>query len=337
MLYRIRKKYLDILHLLLGDWQYFRYDQNKQEKNIIHTYYKESHRVPTNTNLVIFMANGFCNHAGLCDRLKGITTVYGWCKKHNKDFRIFHQNPFFLEDYLQPNQYDWRITPENIYYNKKHVSVNLCMLNHLTDKYVKSGSIGKLQKRWLNKRISSCKKQHHVYTNMYPDNNQFAQLFNELFRPTSRLEQLISKHQKAIGGNYISISFRFMQLLGDFKDCDGETLTKEQQQILINKSIKVIENVKQRHPKINTILVTSDSTNFIKNVKNIHYVYVIDGPIGHINYEGSNEVVTKTFLDFYMISNSQKVYLAKSEKMYNSDFSKRASMIHSRDFEIIDY
>lgn len=338
MFYRIRKKYVDALHHLLGDWRYFLYDQKKQEIAIINTYYNDFLHIPPKKNVVIFMANGFCNHAGLCDRLKGMTAIYGWCKEQHKDFRIFHQHPFSLEDYLQPNQYDWRIKSEDIIYNKKYVSVNLCMVNHLTEKYVKSGEIIVLQKRWLKKRISSNKSQHHIYTNMYPDNDiLFAQLFNELFKPTPRIESIISKHLKAIGGNYISISFRFMQLLGDFRDCDGETLAKEEQQILIEKSIKAIENIKEKNPNIDNFLVTTDSINFIRSVKNMPNIYVVDGPIGHTNFDGSDEVVMKTFLDFYMISNSQKVYLAKSRKMYNSDFSKRASMIHSRKFELVEY
>jgi hypothetical protein len=128
-----------------------------------------------------------------------------------------------------------------------------------------------------------------------------------------------------------------MQLLGDFKDCDGDTLDITEQEKLINKSILIVEQIKQRHPNIKTVLVTADSQKFLDAVKEMPYTYIVEGKIGHINFENSDEVNMKTFLDFFIIAHAQKVYLAKSGKMYNSDFARRASMVYNREFEVIDY
>lgn len=338
MFYRIKQFYLNIIHQLLSDWGYFLYDERKHEKKILQAYYNSITPCSNIKPLAIFMANGFCNHAGLCDRLKGMTTLFGWCKEHHIDFRIFHNHPFTLDKYICPNQYNWKIQEEAISYNKKNVSVNHCMLNHLTNKFVKNGEIISLEKQWFENRISRNKKQYHFYTNIYPENDiAFGQNFQELFRPTPRLQNEINHHLKQIDRDYISISFRFMQLLGDFKDCDGETLDIKEQEKLINKSLLIVEQIKLRHSNIKTVLVTADSQKFLDAVKEIPYTYIIEGKIGHINFENSDEVNMKTFLDFFMIAHAKKVYLAKSGKMYNSDFARRASMIYNSEFETVDY
>lgn len=338
MPYLLKKIYLDTFHLFLGDWWYFRYDEHIHEKKLKTGYYNNSEECHSSKREVIFMANGYCNHAGLSDRLKGMTSVYSWCKKHNISFRIFHQHPFALEDYLIPSTYDWRIAKSDICYNLKYVSVNHCMLNHLTNGLVNSGKIFKREMEWLDSRITPTKIQHHLYTNMYPENNEaFGTCFLELFKPSPKVEKEIFKHQSLIGGDYISISFRFMQLLGDFIDCDGDTLNQEEQKQLIDKSVKAIENIKKRHPDIKTVLVTADSYTFLEAAKILPYVYVINGKVGHINFESSDDVNMKTFLDFFMIAKAHKVYLAKSGKMYNSDFARRASYIYNKDFELYSY
>ena len=85
------------------------------------------------------------------------------------------------------------------------------------------------------------------------------------------------------------------------------------------------------------MLVTADSTKFLQAAKSLPFVYIIKGEIGHINFVYSDEVNMKTFLDFFMIANAKKVYLAKSEGMYNSDFARRASMVYDKPFEIVEY
>ena len=338
MFYKVKKSYNTLLHRLLGDWRYFLYNEHQHESFVVKTYYKEKTLCEQKQKSAIFMANGFCNHAGLCDRLKGMTSIYGWCKKNGVDFFIYHVHPFSLDEYLRPNEYNWIITEDAVCYNKKYTEVIHCMLNHLTSKLVSSGEIVKLEEVWLDKRFATHKLQYHLYTNIYPENDMlFGELFRELFKPAPKVENNIMHHKKEIGNDYISISFRFMQLLGDFVDCEGETLCLDEQNALIDKSIKVVENVKKIHPNIQKILVTADSIKFLNAVKKLPFVYVIAGKVGHINFENSDDVNMKTFLDFFMIANAKKVYLAKSEKMYNSDFARRAAMIYDKDFEILTY
>lgn len=337
MFYRIRSYYYKVLHNILGDWNYFLYDEHKQEYALIKKFYQENQICTPTKKLAIFMANGFCNHAGLSDRLKGIITVYGWCKRNHIKFSILHIHPFNLEDYLIPNQYNWHINKDYVCYNKKYTDVIHCMLNHLTNKLVSSGRIYTLEEHFINKRMKSKKTQFHFYTNMYPkDDKQFGELFRELFKPAPKVKNCIQQHLEKIGNSYVSISFRFMQLLGDFRDCEGEILNTAEKQKLIEQSLHVIDFVRKQTPN-SKILITSDSISFLEAAKILPFVYVVSGKIGHINYEQSDDVNMKTFIDFFMIANANKVYLAKSQKMYNSDFARRASMIYNKQFEIIEY
>ena len=54
----------------------------------------------------IAMVDGEAYHGGLCDRFKGIISLYAYCKCSGLPFRIRYTYPFRLEDYLAPAAYD---------------------------------------------------------------------------------------------------------------------------------------------------------------------------------------------------------------------------------------
>ena len=59
--------------------------------------------------LHIAMVDGESFHGGMCDRFKGMVSLYAYCKQAGVPFKIRHTFPFKLEDYLQPAQYDWML------------------------------------------------------------------------------------------------------------------------------------------------------------------------------------------------------------------------------------
>lgn len=67
--------------------------------------------------LVIAMFNGTRYQGGLVDRLRGIMTTYQFCKENGLDYRIHFTTPCRLEEYLEPNRYDWRIADEDVSFN----------------------------------------------------------------------------------------------------------------------------------------------------------------------------------------------------------------------------
>ncbi|MDR2521893.1 MAG: hypothetical protein LBC72_04995, partial [Spirochaetaceae bacterium] len=143
---------------------------------------------------------------------------------------------------------------------------------------------------------------------------------------------LIDYHLSQIGGNFISASFRFMALLGDFNEAGSALVLPEaDRQALIT---RCLEHLQEIHDENNgeKILVTSDSITFVNKAKKFDFVYVAPGEIAHIdNAAGLDKAVhMKTFLDYMLLTYSQKLYLVVDGNMYRSGFAYRASLHKSR-------
>lgn len=326
---------LDIIRKI-DKWKYFLIECRHGEKELRKKYYNEKSSKPGEEPIYIFMVNGYSWHGGLSDRFKGAITVYNWCKNNNKQFRINWISPFDLSRYITPNQYNWIIKKEDVIYSPD-TNVVYVMYNKNIDKLIQNGKAFKLINHYFDKRLSPNGSQTHIYTNAGPnDNILFGRLFNELFKPSELIEKELNKHWAIIKkSDYISVSFRFVQLLGDFKDSSGIILENSKRIKLINQSLNVLD--KLYNDNNCRILVTSDSITFLNEAKKRKYVYVAEGRVGHIDFESSDEVNIKTFVDFYLIANAKKVYLAKSNLMYNSDFARRASMLNNLEFKLIEY
>ena len=120
---------------------------------------------------------------GLVDRIRGMINSYAYAKANNINFRIEHKVPFSLEEFLQPNKYNWILEPSEKSYNLKYASPLSMLDNPYED----------------GKRLLSLSKTHqyHFYINtgcvIDLINNQkgetytIGQLYNELFTPTEKL------------------------------------------------------------------------------------------------------------------------------------------------------
>ena len=333
----LKKAYYAWKQKQLGAWKFFLWVEKKGERQIRHKYYKQKEKTATNTDsIVIYMANSYTWHGGLADRLKGIVSLYAWCKDHGKSFRINFVHPFRLQNYLMPNHYDWLVADEDISYNPKESRVLQCLMNPILYDVECQKNIQSLLEGWLDDNLSYSEKQLHVYTNMRSGNARFSELFNELFKPVSRLQDMIDEQQRCLGNRYISVSFRFTTLLGDFTDCTGPALPVEERQPLISKCLDAILQLSKTAPAHDKILVTADSSTFLEQVSQLPDVYVIPGKVGHIDYDADDEVNLKTFLDFLLIAQAEAVYLVKAENMYNSAFAKTAAMVNNRPFTLIE-
>ena len=154
------------------------------------------------------------------------------------------------------------------------------------------------------------------------------------------MEQAISQCLQEIGGKYITVSFRFIDILGDFKDHAGfgEELTVEEKRYYIKKSLACLEQLHMRHPQCYKIVVTTDSPYFLKLVKSLSYVYVIPGRLEHMDYAvvDDYEVHLKTFLDFMIITKAEKSYSYQYGKMYGATkFALTAALIGNNEYEVV--
>lgn len=285
---------------------------------------------------VICIFDGKIKNGGLADRLRGIVSVYQVSKEQNLEFKIKFTSPFNLSEFLEPNIIDWRITEQELNYNT--TIADLCYIDTLSG----SDYEAKKQEQWFRREFKKKYNEFHVRTNaIFSYNGDYSTLFNELFKPSPKLQASIEKQKEILGVGYISTSFRFMNLLNDFNETvelHGK-LTQEERNELIVKNIEQLQLLHDKYPG-KRILVNSDSTTFLQAAAELDYVYIIPGNVTHI--DGKNDTdeynaYEKTFLDFFMIANAEKIYLLRTGQMYSSGYPFAASKIYNRPFEKIDF
>lgn len=286
------------------------------------TCYKDHHKT------IIFMVDGRFIHGGLADRIKGMVSLYAICLKHHWDFKINFIYPFQLTDYLIPQKHNWLIKPEEIDYNNKNSAPVLLNSYQLPTKF---------HEAYLIKRMIG-KKQLHLYSESPWGENRFSELFNQLFQPSEKLLQDINTNKKNIGKKYISATFRFQQLLGDFKEGNYPILPNEQKQTLIKQCLQKIEELHLQYSEFK-ILITADSPSFLKLVDELPYTYIIPGTVVHMDYTNNASFITyeKSFLDYFLIANAEKIHLIYNNQMYRSGFAKQASLLYNHPYIEIQF
>lgn len=301
---------------------------------------KELSKPKTKGPVYIAMVDGESFHGGMCDRFKGIVSLYAYCKYHGIPFRIRYTYPFKLEDYLSPATYDW-ILKKNEYTDNPIY----CRILYMRGEH--------LAKRLLALKT---KRQVHYYSNRdclahindayaKGDENKsefnWGELFCELFKPGAVLEERIQSIKKDLGDDYYAAVFRFQNLLGDFQEYHYKSINdKEEAERLIEKCLGSIEKLKVIHGN-KALLITSDSVTFLKRVSQIEGVHIIPGTLIHMDGQKNNipenpyEIYLKSFLDFYMLSDAQKIYRVGTSYMYPSEFPVYAARVHNIPFESI--
>lgn len=283
----------------------------------------------------IAMVDGTAIHGGMCDRFKGIITLYAYCKYRGIPFRIKYRYPFRLEDYLSPAAYDWTLKENEYTDNPRY-----CRILYMRKEY--------LAGRLLNLKT---KKQIHYYGNRdslayineayaeSPANHyRWGELFRELFKPGPALEERIKTIKKDLGNNYYAAVFRFQNLLGDFKEYNFQPINDpDKVEYLIEKCLNAIRDLQIKHNN-QPLLVTSDSVKFLQRGLQVKGVHIIPGTLIHMdgqkNYISDNayEAYMKSFLDFYLLSEAQKIYRIGTSYMYPSEFPVYAAKIHDIPF-----
>lgn len=330
------QKYADIIiksiHFIYkGDYFEHKKIQMITQKRLMPLYKLHDTNVCNIEHDVIYVADKYYGFGGLADRLRGIITLYDFCLSNNLSFGIYFNYPFQLSKYFVPNEIDWEVNCINRDFSTSYP----LMID--TPSTLKTGVAGIV--RYQRKRLQTIlanknRKQVHCYTNadLVTSSKRFAFLFNTLFRPSPLLAQCIDNCKRQIGEKYISVSFRFVQLLGDFKDCIDKTLSDKEQEILIRKCINAIHEIHLKHPTCK-VLVTADSQKFLDEISDIEFVYIIPGAIAHLNYSEDDNAHLKTFVDFMMISSASKAYLVRTKRMFKSGFARKAAMSSDTPFE----
>lgn len=284
---------------------------------------------------IICIYDGKIPNGGLVDRLRAIVSIYIICKKHNYDFKILFTSPFPIEKYLVPNRVDWLISQEDLNYNLRETDI--CFIDS------KNGSEyeGVKQEKFFTKEFKKNYKEFHVRTNAhFAYRHDFAAYFSELFSLSPLLHRLIEEQKNILGNNYISTSFRFLDLLGDFNEPAGRKIVKSdaERAQLVEKNIQQLKLLHKKYPQTK-ILVNSDSCTFLAKATELEYTHIIPGDISHVD---SHKTVgtsphDKTFADFFMIAQATEVYLFITGEMYDSGFPYAAARLYGKPFHKIRF
>lgn len=201
-------------------------------------------------------------------------------------------------------------------------------------------------------------RQVHFYTNrdlLRPINDAFpgheppgwGRLFCELFRPAPVLQERIDaiKREWGVGqtGGYVGAVFRFQNLLGDFPEYRFKAIADEaEREALMEQCLGALKNLRARYAD-KLLLVTSDSVTFLQRAVQVDGVRIIPGTMVHMDgnkdvnaaSRSKYEVYLKSFLDFYMLSEAEKIYRIGTRRMYPSEFPLYAAKVHDIPFESI--
>lgn len=279
---------------------------------------------------IIVCFDGRVSHGGLVDRLKGIVSFYEIAKILDYEFKIIFKHPFQLSDFLEPNQVEWKTVEED----EKFYPFSSRIL-YLVNEFGKNP---------LKIIRESKSKTFFVYSNvdylpvLFPDKNRdelnqmWRNNYNELFKLSNYLKE---KLQFLPNTRYVAFHTRFTSLLGDFSDTVSLVLNDKEKKILLQKVIEAIDEEALLYSD-KDIYVLSDSISFLEKIKENASYKVLEGTPNHIEL-GNDDLDShvKTFIDFYFIINSEKVFLVMKDKMHNSNFSKYAAIIGNSSFKIL--
>ena len=162
------------------------------------------------TSTTIVFSN--CGNGGITDRFKAMVSLYDYCKNNNLEFRISAKKPFDFEYFFQPSEYDWRIHEESLNQAVKDNRVFQAWLSS-------GGCCGKDEwagQQYTLSKLVGAKRYKYIIIHFSAPYGlaKFAETFKELFKPTDSFMDTINHHLSYLG-SFISVSFRFVNLLGD--------------------------------------------------------------------------------------------------------------------------
>jgi len=265
---------------------------------------------------------------GLTDIIRGLVSIYKLCKNLELQFKINIVEPINLSDFLLPNKYNWKISQEEIAVaEQENNKIDLTGYDSAQDA--------------LHKIKAKCENHNYLFVvsnTEFAQKEEYGELFEELFRPTEELRNAIDLHLKRIGNNFVSATFRFQQLLGDFTDDGGNdpiVLTSPKREVFLKQCLKHLDEIHKENLE-KKVFVASDSISFLTTVQKLDYVYVVPGEIAHAGNDSlkniEKNVWTKYFLDYFLLKHSLRIYQIIDGLMYRSAIPRIAAMHGKVDF-----
>ena len=251
-----------------------------------------------------------CNifNNGLADKIRGILSLYEVSKEFGYNFFINFTSPFNLNDYL--------------HIKEKFLPKNDLLENSIITRYVTARSNFNIEqfKNYIRYRCEKYKNIRIGCNHIYNHEN-YQRDFYELFEPSDEILKEVEVQKKNIGGNYISVSFRFLNYFNDFKDEQKiKPGTEEEQLYLLAKCRNAFRVFQKKFPSKTKILLNSDSVKFLKFMSDMENVYIVPGEIAHSGFKQNKSAFTKLFLDFFLIMGADKICRFEGRNVYPTAF-----------------
>lgn len=263
---------------------------------------------------------------GFTDFLASVLSFHAYCTDRHWAFKIFsHGDPTFGKILLPKT--DWVLKEGELSFSVPDAKVVWLKIigdiGHRNDAY---------QYGYMRRELTGRHAQYHVYSNFAWDASRFGASFDELFEMSPALKADVERFSAVLDADrrgWISVSARFAELLGDFKEPEAWRIqmSPEEQEGLIRSALEQVGRIAMLHPG-QKVLVASDSRRFLdRAVQAFPDALALPGDIGHVELDKGEAVCHKTVLDFLMIARAAKSYLLLGSGMYDSGFPKRAAQI----------
>ncbi|XP_033755998.1 uncharacterized protein LOC117338778 [Pecten maximus] len=307
------------------------------------------HQVETNHDLLLnsipkTFTSGYmvytCNNessvqcGGWSDRLSGILSTFVIALLTKQRFLIHHNHSFLLEEFLAPNEYDWRY---NASISQKGNKANYDLMNKDSkkakkylygkkdlDKYFKS-YVNLIHINWdftevfrarphIGRDVPWITKWH--YADIYKE------VYNYLFKPSERLSRALNSQKRR----------RSKTACAHVRIGKSENLPDDPPRH--RESLDTLWNVfDDLDEDVYDLFIATDDESLLKRASGRYPNQIIetDGQIGHIAKlkKGYNtEVSLKMFLDFYMLINCDILILTES------GFGMAAAYIRNTDSDL---
>lgn len=307
----------------------------KKNKAILNTIVKSRRKYhqlaiggPFNRKKVKYLVAAFTPYDfyGITDRFRAISGVCETAIHHSLEFRIQQESPYSLRDYLIPNEIDWAAPwPKD---GGSHI-------------FLADGD-WETQRNTLDFFVRHCQDSVlYIHGNSSFGIPYFKKNMRTLFKTSAPLESLIHETLKKLG-NFNSVTFRFVNLLGDSnEDVEGYiTLPECEQKSLINTCITTLLHIKSTTAL--NFLVTTDSSKFLRHLDFLNEtgIYHLEGDDVH-QHVGYSEIVSqkamlKSFAEFFLIGRANIAFQIKVGPMYVSSFPERAASIGGVPYELLE-
>lgn len=283
---------------------------------------------------IVFIDNCY---GGITDCFKSIVSLYEFCLKNNLKFKIYKNSPFDFSEYFQPSKYNWNVSDSEF---RIMLDSNVLHVWLSNDPMYKENTWRYQQDTLLY--LLNSNQFEYIFVYYSAPHKLSSKSFNELFKPTLKLQNVINDFKDKINNEYISASFRFVNLLSDSNELvDGyDVLPVDDSKKLINANICVLKKLINNNP-YKSYLVTSDSYKFITAVENsnIKNVYFIKGEEIHHHIAFSDIVsdkeITKSYVEFMLISEASTAFQIQIGPMYESKFPKWAACVNNVPYYLI--